>query len=116
MRGYTMRTAFSAVLAAVLVSTFAVSIAANPQAKGRYKKSGTTCAWDANDSGPNQCEPQTPGRFKHGANNACVWDATESGPDQCKPPAGRWKKDGSSCVWDAKDSGPNQCNPRQVKH
>ena len=89
--------------------------AVGAQQKGRYKKEGDNCVWDVADSGPNQCTPQTRGRFKKGANNTCVWDSNETGPDQCTPPAGRWKKDGAHCVWDPKDSGPNQCNPRQPR-
>jgi hypothetical protein len=87
---------------------------ADDQAKGRYKKDGNRCYWDANDSGPNQCTPQATGRFKKQGNN-CVWDASDRGPDQCSPTKGRWKKDGANCLWDANDSGPNQCDPKQVK-
>jgi len=87
-----------------------------PQNKGRYKKQGDECVWDANDGGPNQCTPQTRGRFKKGDNDACTWDSNDSGPDQCKPREGRWKKgDGNRCYWDPKDSGANQCNPRQAR-
>jgi hypothetical protein len=86
------------------------------QNKGRYKKQGDECVWDANDGGPNQCTPVTRGRFKRGGDDSCTWDSNDSGPDQCKPRAGRWKKgDGDRCYWDAKDSGPNQCNPRQAR-
>jgi hypothetical protein len=84
------------------------------QDKGRYKKDGSHCVWDANDSGPNQCTPRTAGRFKKNG-DACVWDAADRGPDQCTPPSGRWKTDGDRCVFDARDSGPNQCNPRQPR-
>lgn len=87
---------------------------ADPQSKGRYKKQGDSCVWDAEDNGPNQCTPVTPGRFKKNG-DSCVWDASDKGPDQCQPPAGRFKKDGSRCVWDASDSGPNQCNPKQPR-
>jgi hypothetical protein len=86
------------------------------QNKGRYKKQGDECVWDANDGGPNQCTPQTRGRFKKGGNDSCTWDSNDIGPDQCTPKQGRWKKgDGDRCFWDAKDSGPNQCNPRQAR-
>lgn len=81
---------------------------------GRYKKQGTRCLWDANDSGPNQCTPVTAGRFKRNA-GACVWVPNETGTDQCKPRQGRFKKEGSDCVWNATDSGPNQCDPRRAK-
>ena len=27
---------------------------------GRWKWSGTSCYWDANDSGPDQCDPNAP--------------------------------------------------------
>ncbi len=89
--------------------------AAAPQ-KGRYKKQGDTCVWDANDGGPNQCTPLVKGRFKKGANDSCTWDPDDVGDDQCRPPKGRWKKGSeNSCVWDANDGGPDQCNPRQAK-
>jgi hypothetical protein len=82
--------------------------------KGRYKKEGDNCVWDANDSGPNQCEPLTKGRFKKDGDR-CVWESNDSGPDQCTPRGGRFKKEGDRCVWTANDSGPNQCNPRQPR-
>ncbi len=86
------------------------------QAKGRYKKQGDNCVWDAADGGPDQCTPQTKGRFKKGGDDSCKWDANDVGADQCRPPKGRWKKGGdNSCVWDANDGGPDQCNPRQTK-
>ncbi len=103
--------------AALLVSIpllLAFAIPTIAAAEGRYKKDGSSCVWDAKDSGPNQCTPTTPGRFKK-SGDSCTWDANDKGPDQCKPPAGRFKKSGSSCTWDAKDSGPNQCDPRQAK-
>jgi hypothetical protein len=83
------------------------------QQKGRYKKDGDNCVWDANDTGPNQCTPQVTGRFKKDGDK-CVWDARDKGPDQCTP-TGRWKKDGNRCVWADGDTGPNQCNPRQPR-
>jgi hypothetical protein len=90
----------------------AVAVAAgSAQQKGRYKKQGATCEWDANDTGPNQCTPATRGRFKKDG-DTCRWDANDNGADQCRPASGRWKKDGDSCVWNASDSGPDQCNPR----
>ena len=82
--------------------------------KGRYKKEGDSCVWDANDSGPNQCEPVTKGRFKKDGDR-CLWESNESGPDQCTPRGGRFKKEGDRCVWTANDSGPNPCNPRQPR-
>ena len=69
----------------------AYSRAADAQAKGRYKKQGDNCVWDATDGGPNQCTPQIKGRFKKGAGDACTWDATDVGDDQCRPPKGRWR-------------------------
>jgi hypothetical protein len=86
------------------------------QNKGRYKKQGDECVWDANDGGPSQCTPVTRGRFKRGGDDSCTWDSNDTGPDQCKPREGRWKKgDGDRCYWDPKDSGANQCNPRQAR-
>ncbi len=109
----------SQLLAGVLLTTvMCVGIGAvderEAQNAGRYKKDGSSCVWDANDSGPNQCTPRTAGRFKKNG-DACAWDASDRGPDQCTPPSGRWKTDGDRCVFDARDSGPNQCNPRQVR-
>jgi len=90
--------------------------AASTQDKGRFKKEGDDCVWDANDAGPNQCAPVTRGRFKKGGNDSCTWDANDNGPDQCKPPKGRWKRGGDdSCTFDPKDDGPNQCNPRRAR-
>lgn len=84
------------------------------QQKGRYKKDGSSCKWDANDSGPNQCTPVTPGRFtKKG--DTCSWDASGVGADECRPAKGRFKKEGNACVWNATDNGPDQCDPRQAK-
>jgi hypothetical protein len=97
----------------VLLLTLGMS-AVDAQQKGRYKKDGDNCVWDANDSGPNQCTPRTAGRFKKDGDK-CVWDSNDKGADQCKPPSGRFKKNGDACVWDASDSGPNQCNPRQPR-
>jgi hypothetical protein len=86
------------------------------QAKGRYKKQGNNCVWDGTDGGPDQCTPQTKGRFKKGGDDSCTWDANDVGADQCRPPKGRWKKGGdNSCTWDANDGGPDQCNPRQAR-
>ena len=109
----------SRVLAGVLFTALVsagIGVAA-PEAgqdKGRYKKDGSNCVWDANDTGPNQCTPRTAGRFKKNG-DACVWDAADRGPDQCTPPSGRWKTEGDRCIYDVKDSGPNQCNPRQPR-
>jgi hypothetical protein len=78
------------------------------QAKGRYKKQGGNCVWDATDGGPDQCTPRTKGRFKKGGDDSCKWDANDAGADQCRPSTGRWK--GWRCTWDANDGGPDQCN------
>ena len=52
------------------------------------------------------------GRWKLDGNGGCVFDATDSGPDQCSPNTGRWKLDGNGgCVFDATDSGADQCTP-----
>ena len=94
----------------------AAAYSAISQEKGRFKQEGDNCVWDANDGGPNQCEPAIKGRFKKGDKDACTWDANDVGADQCRPPKGRWKKGGDgSCAWDANDGGPDQCNPRKVK-
>ena len=84
------------------------------QQKGRYKKQGNNCEWDANDSGPNQCTPLTKGRFKK-SGDSCTWAFNDTGPDQCRPAKGRWTKSGHRCVWRPNDSGPDQCNPRQPR-
>ena len=86
-----------------------------PQNKGRFKVKGENCLWDPNDSGPNQCTPETRGRFKKGGDDSCVWAGGDDGPDQCTPPKGRWKNVRGKCVWEPKDSGPHQCNPRQAR-
>jgi len=50
------------------------------------------------------------GRWKSDGNGGCYWDANDSGPDQCDPTSGRWKSDGfGNCYWDANDSGSDQC-------
>ncbi len=101
------------VIALCLLFTWIAVGAVTPAAagaKGRYKISNGKCVWDANDSGPNQCDPPK-GRFKT-SNGNCVWDAKDSGPDQCKPRKGRFKKENGGCVWSSEDSGPNQCDPR----
>jgi hypothetical protein len=103
-----------AVALVLAVGTLASVAAGESQNKGRYKKQGDKCVWDANDGGPNQCTPQTTGHFKK-EGDGCVWDAQSSGDDQCRPATGRFKKEGSRCEWNAKDSGPDQCNPRQPK-
>ena len=103
--------------ASVIGSSNNVSAAGVPgemQTKGRYKKQGNECQWDANDTGPNQCTPVTEGRFKQDGDR-CYWDAGDRGPNQCTPKKGRFKKEGDKCVWNADDSGPNQCNPRQPR-
>ncbi len=104
----------------LLLIAFAVSSVASVdgsmQAKGRYKKQGTTCVWDANDGGPDQCTPIVKGRFKKGAKDECTWEANDVGADQCRPAKGRWKKGGdNSCAWDPNDGGADQCNPRQAR-
>src|SRR5437762_626999 len=84
------------------------------QPKGRYKKQGKTCEWDATDSGPNQCTPLTKGRFKK-TGDTCSWAFNDTGPDQCRPAQGRWTKCRTRCVWRPNDTGPDQCNPRQPR-
>jgi len=105
---------FARILIPVLVVAAGITALGEPQEKGRFKKQGDKCVWDANDSGPNQCTPVTRGRFKKEGVN-CVWDAKDSGDDQCRPKSGRWKKEGNRCVWNASDSGPDQCDPRGVR-
>ena len=103
------------VLPLVVVFAAAVTVVmADPQAKGRYKKEGSACVWNANDTGPNQCTPVSEGRFKKDG-DSCVWDAGARGADECKPKTGRFKKEGDKCVWNGSDSGPNQCDPRKAK-
>lgn len=110
----TIRSIGRVMLCGFLVTMAWDATVADAQSKGRYKKQGESCVWDANDSGPNQCTPQVAGRFKKNGDH-CVWDANDKGPDQCQPPAGRWKVDGSRCYWDGNDSGPNQCDPRKPR-
>ena len=109
--------AFGRILAGALVLGLAVSTGASfgdAGQKGRYKKEGAKCVWNADDSGPNQCTPTTTGRFKKSGDN-CTWDVNDSGADQCRPAKGRFKKEGNACVWNASDGGPDQCDPRQAK-
>ncbi len=82
-------------------------------AKGRFKKDGDLCNWDANDDGPNQCTPWVAGHFRK-VGNACQWNGAPGG-DQCRPDKGRWKVSGDNCTWDAADTGPDQCNPRKAR-
>lgn len=50
------------------------------------------------------------GRWKVGDDGVCYFDAEDSGPDQCDPTPGRWKDDGNGgCYFDENDSGPDQC-------
>jgi len=52
------------------------------------------------------------GRWKLDGSGGCVFDPDDSGPDQCSPNTGRWKLDGNGgCTFDANDSGPDQCTP-----
>jgi hypothetical protein len=53
---------------------------------GRWKSDGSGgCYWDANDSGPNQCDPNATGRWKIGGDGFCYWEGSDSGPNQCLP-------------------------------
>ena len=97
----------------VVFRRMAASLSSGEQ-KGRYKKQGDKCVWDANDEGPNQCTPPAKGRFKK-EGDKCKWDANDTGADQCRPKTGRFKQEGNRCVWSPNDSGPDQCNPRQPR-
>ena len=103
---------FGSFVVPALVLALAAS-ASSAEQKGRYKKEGDLCVWDAKDTGPNQCTPRVVGRFKKDGDK-CVWDGKDLGADQCRP-KGRFKKDGDHCVWSATDNGPDQCNPRQPR-
>lgn len=99
----------------VIAAVVGVSVSAGAVTEaGRYKKSGSTCTWDEQDSGPNQCAPLLEGRFKKNG-DACTWASNERGADQCRPAKGRFKKSDTACAWDGADSGPDQCNPRQAR-
>jgi hypothetical protein len=103
------------VLTVLLAAAFVAGTSAgDDQQKGRYKKQGDNCVWDANDSGPNQCAPTVAGRFKQ-EGDKCVWAPNDKGPDQCRPPKGRWKTEGEKCVFNPNDDGPDQCNPRRPR-
>lgn len=68
---------------------------------GRWKI-GSTCYWDANDSGPDQCSPNS-GRWKDDGNDGCYFDGGDSGPDQCEPAVagtGTGDTGGYSCYYD----------------
>jgi hypothetical protein len=112
-----MRRRGLAVLLVVLTSALTLGAGAfahDAAQKGRYKKQGTLCVWDARDSGSNQCTPIVVGRFKK-SGRACVWEPSEQGANECRPKLGRFKKDGGRCVWSGRDSGPDQCDPRRAK-
>ncbi len=49
------------------------------------------------------------GRWKIGG--TCYWDGNDSGPDQCSPNSGRWKDGNDGCYFDSGDDGPDQCEP-----
>lgn len=51
---------------------------------GRWKIDGSSCYWDANDSGSDQCSPNA-GRWKWGNEGGCAFDSYDDGPDQCEP-------------------------------
>ena len=70
-------------LTSALLITSQSSVQARPNTDGRWKIGDDgSCAFDANDSGPDQCDP-TPGRNKIADDGSCYFDATDSGPDQC---------------------------------
>ena len=89
----------------------------SPLPAGRYKLNDGHCAWDPNDSGPDQCSPPPPppGRFKVDGSGACYFEPNDYPPDQCSPPppvVGRFKIDGAGgCYWEPNDGGPDQCVP-----
>jgi hypothetical protein len=110
----TRRQLVRSVLVPLVLAVGFAGAAADAQAKGRYKKEDGKCVWDANDSGPNQCEPRVRGRFKK-SGSSCTWDVNALGPDQCRPAKGRFKKEEGRCVWSTSDSGPDQCDPREPR-
>ena len=78
------------VLTVLLAAAFVAGTSAgDDQQKGRYKKQGDNCVWDANDSGPNQCAPTVAGRFKQ-EGDKCVWAPNDKdGSVQAAHAAGR---------------------------
>jgi len=110
-----MRRSIVSLISIAMVGVLALSTGASAmQKKGRWKKEGDKCVYDARDSGPDQCTPPLKGRFKKDGNR-CVWDADDSGPNQCRPANGRFKKENGRCVWAAGDNGPDQCDPKQPR-
>ena len=103
-----------AIAVALTIAVAGLTGVSAAQQKGRYKKEGERCVWNAEDSGPNQCTPALRGRFKKSGDD-CQWVANDSGEDQCRPVKGRFKKSGDRCEWDGKDSGPDQCDPRAAR-
>ena len=55
-RQWVARVIFPALLVALAVAS------GDAQQKGRFKKQGANCEWDANDTGPNQCTPSMQNR------------------------------------------------------
>lgn len=98
-----------------LLSTTAASSSSSAET-GRWKVDGSNCYWDANDDGPDQCDPNNPsGRYKDDGNGGCYWEPSDFGADQCTPQTGRYKDDGiGGCYWAEGDSGPDQCQPGVV--
>jgi hypothetical protein len=73
------------------MAVLAVAVPSLEAATGRWKWSGSECYWDADDSGPDQCDPNA-------------------------PPTGRWKWSSNACYFDPNDTGPDQCEEGQVPH
>lgn len=57
-----------------------------------------------------QAAPTNEGRWKLDM-GVCYWEANDEGPDQCDPTIGRWKLDGRGNCYFANDPGEDQCSP-----
>jgi hypothetical protein len=79
-----MRVRFIALLILPVIIATILAVTADARS-GRWKSDGAGgCYWDANDDGPNQCDPNAPsGRWKIGDDGSCYWDSADSGPNQC---------------------------------
>ena len=72
----------------MLIGVIGVTIAAQAaqaatSSEGRWKLDMGVCYWEANDEGPDQCDP-TIGRWKLDSNGNCYF-ANDAGEDQCSP-------------------------------
>lgn len=83
MRSWKMRLPLLCAMLALVLTTIGFSTDSEA-ARWKLGDDGS-CYFDANDDGPDQCEPVPTGRWKFGEDGTCIYDASDSGPDQCQP-------------------------------